>query len=281
MKQRAQEQHSVMFAIKTFIYTRLVDTQFNPLHKHIEWEIIIPVKGRTMHYINNVPHELRQNEILMSKPYDYHRIENLSGEEYMHYDLYFSDNHIKRICDFSSPELWKVVRQKDNFFAAEISGEFKSVLLAQLQELKTLQQVSPTAPYTLALYNSLLFSLITKFFGNELNKKEAVPDWLYDLLNTLNAKVSEGKSISEIVNETHYTHGRLCVLFKQYMGCTLISYLTNVRIEHAKMLMRDESMNILEISSKVGYNSLSHFIKLFHAHTGMTPKQYRKQVLHM
>lgn len=281
MKKNSAPKHSVMFAIKTLIYTRLVDTQYNPLHKHIEWEIIIPVKGRTVHYINQTPYELQPNEILISKPYDYHRIENLSEEEYEHYDLYFSDKLMKQICDFSSPELWPMMLRKENFVAARVSDEFKEVTLRQLQELRTLQQVEPLAPYTLALYHSLLFSLVTRFLSAELGRKESLPPWLYGLLNTLNSKVSEGKSIRDIVNETHYTHGRLCVLFKQYMGCTLIQYLTKARIEQAKMLMRDQSMNILEISGKVGYDSLSHFIKIFHAHTGLTPKQYRKQILHM
>ena len=35
-------------------------------------------------------------------------------------------------------------------------------------------------------------------------------------------------------------------------------------------------MGILEISSALGYDSLSHFIKMFNKQFRMTPKQYRK-----
>lgn len=171
-----------MFAIKTLIYTRLVDTQYNPLHKHIEWEIIIPVKGKTVHYINQTQYELHPNEILMSKPYDYHRIENLSDGVYEHYDLYFSDKLMKQICDFSSPTLWPMMLQKETFAAVRISNEFKEVTLRQLKQLNRLQQVEPIAPYTLALYHSLLFSLVTRFLSAELGRKESVPPWLYTLL---------------------------------------------------------------------------------------------------
>jgi len=41
------------------------------------------------------------------------------------------------------------------------------------------------------------------------------------------------------------------------------------------MLLRTTQQDILQISASVGYDSLSHFIRIFKAHFKTTPKQYR------
>ena len=45
------------------------------------------------------------------------------------------------------------------------------------------------------------------------------------------------------------------------------------------MLLRTTDMGILAISSACGYDSLSHFIKIFKRHFKMTPKEYRKSFI--
>lgn len=65
--------------------------------------------------------------------------------------------------------------------------------------------------------------------------------------------------------------------FKLLTGKTIVEYRTDKRIEYAKMLLLNTDYNILEISNKVGYYSLSHFIKNFKKATGYTPEAYRKK----
>ena len=271
----------IPFAIKTLIYVRHVDTQYNPLHKHVEWEIILPIKGDVTHYINGRPVPLPPGRMLLSKPYDFHEIANNGESEYEHYDLYLSSEHMKRICDFISPDVYSAMSQTERFPTIEIDEHFRSVAFGEIEELLSLQTVSPTSPYALALYDALLFSVVSAFIREELRQAEIVPGWLTELLATINSRAMMGRSIREIVETTFYTHGRLCTLFKKYMGCTLVGYVTTVRMEQAKNLLRDKDLSVLDICGKVGYDSLSHFIKLFRAHTGETPNQYRKNVLLM
>ncbi|WP_151736071.1 response regulator transcription factor [Paenibacillus tengchongensis] len=69
------------------------------------------------------------------------------------------------------------------------------------------------------------------------------------------------------------------LLFKQETGETLFEYLTKVRIDKAKQLLRDPQHKFYEVCYAVGYTDPSHFSKLFKKMTGSTPSAYRERYL--
>ena len=66
-------------------------------------------------------------------------------------------------------------------------------------------------------------------------------------------------------------------MFKSHTGKTLKNYHNELKINYAMELLKNKKMSILKISTTLGYNSLSHFIKLFKSYTSLTPNEYRKQ----
>jgi two-component system response regulator YesN len=65
------------------------------------------------------------------------------------------------------------------------------------------------------------------------------------------------------------------LLFKQETGQTVGEYLTQVRIEKAKELLRDPQYKSYDICHAIGYTDPSYFTKLFKKATGVTPSVYR------
>jgi AraC-like DNA-binding protein len=65
-------------------------------------------------------------------------------------------------------------------------------------------------------------------------------------------------------------------LFQKMTGCTPIEYLNQIRIDHAKAMLRDTSIKITDISAACGFNSSQYFANTFKQATGSTPSQYRK-----
>ena len=53
--------------------------------------------------------------------------------------------------------------------------------------------------------------------------------------------------------------------------------LLNIRIEHAKVLLRQRHYTVSEVAELVGYTNQYHFIRQFKIHTGITPLQYSKK----
>ncbi|MBD2847418.1 response regulator [Paenibacillus sp. IB182496] len=65
-------------------------------------------------------------------------------------------------------------------------------------------------------------------------------------------------------------------LFKQEMGINFIDYLTRVRVEKAKELLRSGRYKSYEVSEIVGYRSSKYFTKVFKQATGYTPGAYSR-----
>ena len=65
-------------------------------------------------------------------------------------------------------------------------------------------------------------------------------------------------------------------LFKKETGEGFAKYLTRIRMEEAKNLLRETGVPVSEICEKVGYNDRKHFTHTFHKLTGVNPAEYRK-----
>lgn len=65
-------------------------------------------------------------------------------------------------------------------------------------------------------------------------------------------------------------------LFKQYTGKSFSTFVKELKIEHAKYLLRFSQKPISEISEIIGYENPEHFCRTFKVDTGMSPKKYRQ-----
>ena len=57
---------------------------------------------------------------------------------------------------------------------------------------------------------------------------------------------------------------------------THLDYLIQVRIDHAKRLLKDTTKNISEIAELCGYSDARHFSRLFAKRVGIKPQEYRR-----
>jgi AraC-like DNA-binding protein len=67
----------------------------------------------------------------------------------------------------------------------------------------------------------------------------------------------------------------LNILFTKETGKTLYTYLTDVRMEHAKFLLEERKLSIVEIASRVGYPNGNSFSRAFRRYMRQTPMLYR------
>jgi len=69
-----------------------------------------------------------------------------------------------------------------------------------------------------------------------------------------------------------------CKLFKRATGLTFTDYLARVRIEKAKTLLLDRSRRVSEVAYDVGFQSLTHFNRVFRKIVRESPSSYRRSV---
>jgi len=68
-------------------------------------------------------------------------------------------------------------------------------------------------------------------------------------------------------------------VFKSVHGITPLSYLTQLRMERAKILLQTRSMTPAQIAEACGFASETYFTTVFKKHFGITPRQFRQQAM--
>ena len=82
--------------------------------------------------------------------------------------------------------------------------------------------------------------------------------------------------IESVAEEVDFSVSYFSVLFKQKTGVTFLDYLTNLRIEHACVLLNTTDLKNYEIAHMVGYSDQRYFSQVFKKRLSVTPSQYRR-----
>ena len=113
-----------------------------------------------------------------------------------------------------------------------------------------------------------------------IENKSAVGKSVYDIIHFIENHYSDQNlSIKSIAEYAHYDHYYMCTLFKKHTGKTLHDYITQVRIEKARELLKDKSIKLYDITGMIGYVDPSHFSKIFKKHVGFLPSEFREKYL--
>ena len=85
-------------------------------------------------------------------------------------------------------------------------------------------------------------------------------------------------SAGDVAGILGYSDVYFSKIFKQLFDDTFINYLTKVRIDKAKVLLKDVGFNIKEVGASVGYTDSNYFTKVFKRAVGMSPSEYRGNI---
>jgi AraC-like DNA-binding protein/ligand-binding sensor protein len=81
--------------------------------------------------------------------------------------------------------------------------------------------------------------------------------------------------LDDIASTMHVSTYHFCKTFKKTTGLTFTDYLGRVRVEKAKNLLLNPHLRVSEIAYTVGFQSLTHFNRLFRQLTGESPTHFR------
>ena len=109
---------------------------------------------------------------------------------------------------------------------------------------------------------------------NSGNKNRSILRTAVDFIDS--HYMEEDISLNTVANVANVSSNHFSALFSQNMGQTFIEYLTTLRMNKAKELLRCTGMRSSEIAGEIGYKDAHYFSYLFKKTQGMTPSDYRK-----
>ncbi|MFW6007076.1 MAG: AraC family transcriptional regulator [Bacillota bacterium] len=105
--------------------------------------------------------------------------------------------------------------------------------------------------------------------------KYSIPSPVNTVLSEIEDNYYKTISLDDLSKKTGTSKYHLSRLFKKHTGYSPHEYIINYRISQAKYLLKTTEKPVYEIAEKVGFNSSSHFIKLFRQETKTTPLKFR------
>lgn len=109
---------------------------------------------------------------------------------------------------------------------------------------------------------------------NSGNKNRSILRTAVDFIDS--HYMDEEISLNTVANVANVSSNHFSALFSQNRGQTFIEYLTTLRMNKAKELLRCTGMRSSEIAGEIGYKDAHYFSYLFKKTQGMTPSDYRK-----
>ena len=101
-------------------------------------------------------------------------------------------------------------------------------------------------------------------------------DMIYSALQYIEDHYSEKFSLQDIADYVHFSAPYFSKVFKKEMDVTFTKYLTNVRIEKSKRLLKNSKYALSDIPAMVGFEEQSYFTRVFRTVTGISPGKYRE-----
>ena len=128
--------------------------------------------------------------------------------------------------------------------------------------------------------NKYLTDMITLCFTENESLKMGeytIPDKLKQIHEYISENYSRKISLEDLADRFFISKFHLSREYKKIYGTTLGNALTNLRLSHAKSMLRFSDDSIDTIALSCGFQDTGYFIKVFKKAENMTPLQYRKK----
>lgn len=244
-------------------------------HIHEYWEILVLISGRIRHCVNGRTSVLTAHQACLLRPNDCHAFFAADDSPVIILNFMAKKEYMTKLLDTYGEELTnRLVSSEDLSFTVSKDALNKCIADTQFLQIDTRLSTDEKISRSKLLFIRLLSELMMQ----NVTITGSYPQWLSDfLLKLSHADLSDLHVRQALMNETPYSYSRLIYLFKQYMGCTIVQYISYLRVERAKEYLKYTNRHMIDIASLVGCDNVTHFNRIFKAATGMPPSRFRKE----
>jgi len=151
---------------------------------------------------------------------------------------------------------------------------------AQVETAYFLTKVMTPAQYESMVELLTIFAQHLSIVANQVlvQGENAEPPMISRAKNFIRDNQTEDLSLGQVAKAVNASTFYFCKMFKKATGLNFTEYLSRVRVEKAKNLLLNPNLRISEIAYEVGFQSLTHFNRVFKKIVGQSPTEYRQQL---
>jgi|GEM_PF-431494 len=255
-----------------------------PPHSHDAFEMIYMIRGSSDWWVGNSVYELTPGDVYVTRPGEHHGLVNamMTPSEYYWMQVQFRNNG--SLPNMSTKDALSLGRDLSAMhlrsFAAsrEVAHCFQQIL----------EEHRSPDPYSTSFAQAALHALLIRLirdhmvYARRLERSETTRSTLVrEAMDLIDQGLDKPLSSLGIT-----TNARMCdsLFHKRFLtevGWTPIEYRTRRRIQRAKAMLRENRLTITDIALELGFRTSQYFATVFKKATGISPRQYRDQILQL
>lgn len=110
---------------------------------------------------------------------------------------------------------------------------------------------------------------------HDVRNKRQISKPVYRTIEYIYSNIHTRITLEDLAENANLSSSHLSRLFKKEIGISVSDYIRFMKVERAKNLLKYSDYSYVDISNYLAFDSQSHFIKIFKAYEGVTPKKYR------
>src|SRR3989339_338951 len=151
----------------------------------------------------------------------------------------------------------------------DLSTVVKENLLQKLLSFSTLDEIFDWTEHVLLELRGILIQ-------SSLSRTERILD---EVIKYVEQNFADPYlSLNMVCDQFDISISYLSMLLKKEKNVTFNKYVIEVRMEHAKNLLKQSPLKIVDVANQCGYNEVYYFSHSFKKYTGYSPKQYREAI---
>ena len=249
-------------------------------HYHDAYEILYILSGELYYFIENKTYKVIGGDLLFMNVNDLHKMTNAKGKTFERIALHFKKDFLKEFfSDYKDFDIYSsfnsdckvfMLRGNEQSFVDNLFGkmlrEFNKKSLGYEYYLKIL------------LLEFLIFLKRKVDIGQSYNYGETNHNHkkVFEVVGFINANYSKRLTLDYISENFYISPSYFSKIFKDTTGFTFIEYLNSIRTKEARILLKESKLKVTEIADNVGFESSTHFGRVFKKITGLSPLKYRR-----
>mgnify|MGYP001048034771 FL=1 len=249
-----------------------------PPHWHIPFEIIMPVAGGYKVKCGGQSYTLREHDILIIASGVIHEL--------------FAPETGERI--IFQPELPNLARKELNLLISLIRP---AVLISpetypdvHPRAVRLMYRIKEEYFHAATYYETIVYAYFLQMLvdigrnymashtsgmvSSGSRQKDYMDKFLF-ITDYIDEHFAEDLTLEQVADLAGFSKYHFTRLFRQYTDTSFYKYLNQKRIDHAKTLLLDPSLSVLEVSLQSGFPSLSAFLRMFKQINMCTPSEFR------
>lgn len=254
-----------------------------PWHWHDEVEFTLVFSGAMEYRVNESGYVLRAGEGLFCNADALHTGGRCPGEKAPDCDYVSITVHPRFLYGYEGSVLRTKYVAGVAVSSVHLTGAvpWQNEALASLQEIYRFLLEKPEL-YELSVQR-LFLDIWAGLYRHHASEAENAPiedpeklQRLRVLLSFLHSHYQERLTLEDAARQVNLSKSECCRFFKKQMGLSIFDYLLDYRVGQSLKLLKS-GKTVAEAAAGAGFSSPAYFAKVFRAHTGRSPREYRRE----